>query len=180
MREKVSQVPIFARVANRQLVLANYPLNSGICLAMGTYLQLSVRRVNQSFILKRLVLENNNLHDEDFANMLAGLKHQKKLEALVFSSNEFGQASVKQLEELLLMQPKQGFKQIMLTNLRIKPAITRLLVAQVLPLIASLQHLKISSIDLTEPTTSKSLASLLAQTNFLEFLDLSHCRLLPQ
>jgi len=75
LKQSVVGLPVFARISNRTLVLANYALTHGVCQALGTYLHQSVRRLNQSFVLKRIVLDQNNLSDADFAALLSGLKH---------------------------------------------------------------------------------------------------------
>jgi hypothetical protein len=89
-KNNVVGIPVFARVTSKQLALANYALNNGLCHALGTYFKNSVRRLNQAFVLKRLLLDNNNLADSDFAALLQGLKSQKRLEALVYANNEMG------------------------------------------------------------------------------------------
>lgn len=78
-------------------MLVNYRLNTGLCESLGQYLQSSVRRLNQDFMLQRLVLDNNNLKDAELAAILNGLKPQKTLRSLVYANNEMGGKSVAQL-----------------------------------------------------------------------------------
>ena len=51
-------------------------MNSGVCKAIGIYFAQSNWRVNKKFIIRELVLDDNNLQDEDFAEILAGLAIQ--------------------------------------------------------------------------------------------------------
>lgn len=77
LRKNIIDVPVFARVSGNQLVLGNYRLNKGLCESLGSYLKSSVIRLDQSFILTVLVLDNNLLSDLDFAALLEGLKEQR-------------------------------------------------------------------------------------------------------
>jgi len=69
-------LPIFSRIKNNELQLSSYPLNSGVCKAFGTYLAESNWRIDKSFLLKELLMDNNNLSDVDFAEIMAGISIQ--------------------------------------------------------------------------------------------------------
>ena len=69
----MQDLPIFTRIRNNVLTLTGYALNSGICKALGTYLAESNWRIDKSYLLKELVLDNNGISDHDFAEILHGL-----------------------------------------------------------------------------------------------------------
>ena len=71
--ENVQDLPIFAKIKDNELSLTNYRLNSGVCRALGVYLAESNWRIDKSYLLKELVLDNNDITDEDFAEILAGV-----------------------------------------------------------------------------------------------------------
>lgn len=50
-KHRVINLPVFANISEHRLVLANYRLNSGLCESLGLYLQSSVCRLNQDFML---------------------------------------------------------------------------------------------------------------------------------
>ena len=77
LRKNVIDVPVFARVSDNHLALSNYRLNKGLCESLGSYLKSSVIRLDQSFVLTALMLDNNGLTDLDFAALLEGLKEQR-------------------------------------------------------------------------------------------------------
>ena len=66
-------LPIFTRIKDNKLTLSGYTLNSGLCKALGIYLGESNWRIDKSFLLKELVLDNNSISDEDFAEILSGV-----------------------------------------------------------------------------------------------------------
>lgn len=72
-------LPIFTRIKDNVLTLTGYKLNSGVCKALGIYLAESNWRIDKSFLLKELVLDNNGNSDEDFAEILAGVSVQGQL-----------------------------------------------------------------------------------------------------
>ena len=72
-KENVQDLPIFARIKQNTLTLTGYNLNSGVCKALGAYLAESNWRIDKSYILKELVLDNNDISDNDFAQILAGI-----------------------------------------------------------------------------------------------------------
>ena len=72
-------MPIFSKVKNNELALTGYHLNSGLSKALGAYFAGSNWRINKRFIIKDLLLDNNNLKDEDFAEIMAGLSIQGQL-----------------------------------------------------------------------------------------------------
>ena len=104
--EKVVDLPAFAKVKDSKLQLVNYPLNCGLCKAMGQYLINSSWRINLSYILLHLHLDNNRITDSDFANILKGVCVQQQLSSLTYSRNEFGKNSIDQLSELINIQNK--------------------------------------------------------------------------
>ena len=65
--ENVQDLPIFSRILNNELSLSEYVINSGICKALGVYFAESNWRIDRSYLLKSLVLDNNNIADVDFA-----------------------------------------------------------------------------------------------------------------
>ena len=73
LNEKVLDLPIFTRIKDNGLTLTGYLLNSGICKGLGVYLAESNWRIDKSFILRELVLDNNGISDEDFAEILSGV-----------------------------------------------------------------------------------------------------------
>lgn len=66
-------LPIFSHIKNNGLSLIGYYLNSGVCKAIGGYLAESNWRINKKFIIHELVLDDNHLKDEDFAEIISGL-----------------------------------------------------------------------------------------------------------
>ena len=61
------------------LALTGYRLNPGICKDLGAYLAESNWRIDKSYLLKELVLDNNDISDEDFAEIMAGVCVQGQL-----------------------------------------------------------------------------------------------------
>lgn len=60
-RENVYDLPIFSHIKNNELSLTGYYLNPGVCKAAGAYLAESNWRINRKFLIRELVLDNNNL-----------------------------------------------------------------------------------------------------------------------
>ena len=69
----MQDLPVFTRIKQNILALSGYSLNSGVCKALGVFLAESNWRIDKSYILKELVLDNNDISDNDFAQILAGL-----------------------------------------------------------------------------------------------------------
>ena len=69
-------MPIFTKIKDNVLSLIGYRLNDGVCRALGVFLAESNLRIDKSFMLKELVLDNNDMTDHDFAQILAGLTVQ--------------------------------------------------------------------------------------------------------
>lgn len=94
----MQDLPIFSRILNNELSLSEYVINSGICKALGVYFAESNWRIDRSYLLKSLVLDNNNIADVDFAQILSGLQVQGKLQKITYARNNFGLNSSHQLE----------------------------------------------------------------------------------
>ena len=69
----MNDLPIFTHIKDNSLHLTGYLLNPGLCKGLGVYLAESNWRLDKSYLLKELVLDNNNISDEGFAEILAGL-----------------------------------------------------------------------------------------------------------
>lgn len=63
---------------------------------MGVFLAESNWRIDVSYLLKSLVLDNNNITDIDFVEILSGLRVQGKLQKLTYARNFFGINSANQ------------------------------------------------------------------------------------
>ena len=66
-------MPVLSKIKDNVLSLSGYRLSSGICKALGVYLAESNWRIDKSFMLRELVLDNNDTRDSDFAEILAGV-----------------------------------------------------------------------------------------------------------
>ena len=89
---------------NNELSLTGYYLNSGVCKAAGIYLAESNWRINRKFLIKELVLDNNKINDQDFAEIMSGLAIQAQLSKLTYARNAFGMESVHKLATLVINQ----------------------------------------------------------------------------
>ena len=99
--ESIPDLPIFSKIKNKSLRLVNYAIGPGLSKALSNFLSLSNYRVNQNYLIQHLHLDDNNLVDEDFMSILAGLTEQLQLKSLFYANNEFGMKSVEQLSLLV-------------------------------------------------------------------------------
>ena len=60
-KSNVYDLPIFSHIKNNELSLVGYALNSGVCKAIGAYLAESNWRIDRNYLIRELVLDNNNL-----------------------------------------------------------------------------------------------------------------------
>ena len=75
------------------LSLTGYKLNTGLCTALGNFLGKNIHSDNP-YIVRSLILDDNGISDDDFANILRGICQQGYLRILCYSHNEFGPLSL--------------------------------------------------------------------------------------
>ena len=83
-------MPFFSKIRDKKLALINYKLNPGLCKAASKFFIECNWRLSASCQIQELHLEDNNISDVDFANILKGLKDQRSLKSLIYSRNQFG------------------------------------------------------------------------------------------
>ena len=83
------------KIKNKMLNLTNYGISGAAAKAFAS----SIRKKDN--FLSRIALENNGLHDEDFAALLEGLGRLHDIKSIVYVKNEFLMKSVEQIEPIL-------------------------------------------------------------------------------
>ena len=99
--QQVPDMPFFSKIRDKKLALISYKLNPGLCKAASKFFIECNWRLSASCQIQELHLEDNNISDVDFANILKGLKDQRSLKSLIYSRNQFGEASVEELSKLI-------------------------------------------------------------------------------
>lgn len=94
-REQTLMLPLLHKLKKRTLNLAGYSLNGA-----------NVRALTWAFnygdhIINRVILENNSIHDEDFAELLCGLQHLQEVKSIVYIRNELMIKSAEVLGRIL-------------------------------------------------------------------------------
>lgn len=64
--------------------LSGYGISPGLAKSIGQAI-----KKNDNF-LSRIILENNGLKDEDFANLLGGLNRLQDIKSIIYIKNDFG------------------------------------------------------------------------------------------
>eukprot|EP00347_Sterkiella_histriomuscorum_P014450 403360819 len=95
-KELVLALPILQKIRKRTLNLTGYGLNQGHSKA----LQIAFKYFEN--ILGKIHLENNNLKDDDFREILDGLAQLQDLKSIIYKNNEFGVKSAERLRPMLI------------------------------------------------------------------------------
>ena len=83
------------RIKNKVLNLANYGLTAGVAKSLGQ----SINKGDVHF--NKIILENNNMRDEDFAMILKGLHKLQDIKSIIYNKNEFGMKASEQLKNII-------------------------------------------------------------------------------
>ncbi len=85
---KTGVLPLMSKIKNKMLNLTNYGLSGAAIKAFSA----SIRK--KDTFLSRIALENNGLHDEDFAVLLEGMGKLLDVKSIIYVKNEFLMKSV--------------------------------------------------------------------------------------
>ncbi|CDW89852.1 UNKNOWN [Stylonychia lemnae] len=117
-QELVLALPILNKIRSKTLYLQGYMLNIGHCKA------LSVAFRFFDSLMTRLHLENNNIKDEQFKDMLEGLNYVTDLKSIIYKSNEFGSKSLKMLKPLIAKSLPYHLEELRIINCKISSTTT--------------------------------------------------------
>lgn len=112
MAEKDSLLPILNKVVNKKLILKDYTLNSGHCLALAEVWN----KIGEPEV-EIIYLDNCGVDDEEFSSLLEGFYKQKCLRLLYYKENVLGENSMRAIKPLLLKRYPNHLRQLKLVKL---------------------------------------------------------------
>ena len=96
MAEQDSLLPILNKVVDKKLILKDYTLNKGHCLALAEVWN----KLGQPEV-EIIYLDNCGVDDEEFSSLLEGFYKQKFLRLLYYKENVLGENAMRSIEPVL-------------------------------------------------------------------------------
>lgn len=111
-QEKDSLLPLINKIKNRTLVLKDYTLNGGHCVALAeVWNQLGKPPVDVVY------LDNCGVDDEEFSSLLSGFCALEKLQMLYYKENIFGPLALEAIRPLLMKRYPNNLRKLKLVKL---------------------------------------------------------------
>lgn len=166
IKEQMSlALPLLAKVVNKQLSLHNYTLGLEHCIAFA-----ETCKHNYDF-MSRLVLNNNGLTDESFAELLIGLQHMDTISVIDVRKNAIGEKSVRLMSHFFMTLFPRHLQVLRLVDCKMDHPSTFMLL-RMLKQNSKLRALALVGASFNE-TNENELVSYLSENQTLKELDLS-------